>query len=100
MMTFQGVDERRNIAETIEAMNVKRGRGVLRGFSRTRPSERGIAVAAGSPGVWELRCGMGLFTSGGRMRPASDTARRDVSPLLGESGGYGVRLDCHSKSPQ
>ena len=23
MMTFQGVDERRNIAETIEAMNVK-----------------------------------------------------------------------------
>ena len=31
-MTFQGVDERRNIAETIEAMNVKRGRGVLRGF--------------------------------------------------------------------
>ena len=99
-MTFQGVDERRNIAETIEAMNVKRGGGVLRGFSRLCPSERGIAVAAGSPGVWELRCGMGLFTSGGRMRPASDTARRDVSPLLGEAEGYRVRLDCHSKSPQ
>ena len=96
MMTFQGVDERRNIAETIEAMNVKRGGGVLRGFSRLCPSERGIAVAAGSPGGWELR----RETAGGRMRPASDTARRDVSPLLGEAEGYGVRLDCHSKSPQ
>lgn len=76
MMTFQGVDERRNIAETIEAMNVKRGRGVLRGFSRTRPSERGIAFAAGSPGVWELGSGVGLFTSGGRMRDADDSSIR------------------------
>ena len=25
-----------------------------------------------------------MYTLGGRMRPASDTARRDVSPLLGE----------------
>ena len=132
-MTFQGVDERRNIAETIEAMNVKRGRGVLRGFSRNCPSgrgrvgrltsgtsvrpmwqgrlglaaragrpchivalsqgrgalatsrpchiaplplERGIAFAAGSLGVWELRCGMGLFTSGGRMRGAYDSSIR------------------------
>ena len=59
-MTFQGVDERRNIAETIEAMNVKRGMGVLRGSLRPRPSERGIAFAAWSPGVWELRSGKGL----------------------------------------
>ena len=35
-----------------------RGMGVLRGFSRNCPSERGIAFAAGSLGVWESRCGM------------------------------------------
>ncbi len=58
------------------------GMGVLWGFSRNCPSERGIAFAAGSLGVWELR----RETAGGRMRPASDTARRDVSPLLGEAG--------------
>ena len=47
------------------------------------PIGTGIAFAAGSLGVWELR----RETAGGRMRPASDTARRDVSPLLGEAEG-------------
>ena len=51
MMTFQGVDERRNIAETIEAMNVKRGMGGLRGFSRNCPSGRGLLSL---PGVLEF----------------------------------------------
>ena len=54
------------------------------------PIGTGIAFAAGSLGVWELR----RETAGGRMRPASDTARRDVSPLLG-----GLRLGDVSPLP-
>ena len=52
------------------------------GLSAVPSIETGVAFAAGSLGVWELR----RETAGGRMRPASDTARRDVSPLLGEAG--------------
>ena len=56
--------------------------GRFTGLFAELPIGTGIAFAAGSLGVWELR----RETAGGRMRPASDTARRDVSPLLGEAG--------------
>ena len=53
--------------------------GRFTGFSAAPPIGAGDSLAAGSLGVWEVR----RETAGGRMRPASDTARRDVSPLLG-----------------
>ena len=69
----------------------RKGRGGS-GWAFCGPAHRngGIAFAAEVLEFGSRGAENGMYTSGGRMRPASDTARRDVSPLLG-----GLRLgDC------